>query len=377
MGMEEEQQRLQQERMLREQQEQERMLREQQEQERMLREQQAREEQERMLREQQIQMQQQQQMQMQQQQQMMQQSMTTTSSTTTKSSFQEQTSSSLHKSEISMQMKSGGMMSGGQGQQFEDYTGSLRPTTTGSMIRQTGDVIFTQAGAEEQQVGIEQVELRPTSKGNVKDNIRQSGVFVGIIGDNNSLVNEFGDEKHSVKELVGHFSKVKGSAPQQWIPQHLQVQNNAGTPSLSQLQDQAKSKQFAYQQQSATSTTTAQESDELTQEAAEERLANIPERKNSLKSFLLMEEEMKKMNGGTTGGQILDPSAILQGSETSERDPNSFSLRGMSASPTIQMYKTRPTAPKPFKLGHGYASRPLDQHRAKIALPPSNITQFT
>ena len=91
------------------------------------------------------------------------------------------------------------------------------------MIRQTGDVIFTQAGGSEEQQGLEQVELRPVSKGNVKDNIRQSGVFVGIIGDNNSLVNEFGDEKHSVKELVGHFSKVKGSAPQQWIPQHLQV----------------------------------------------------------------------------------------------------------------------------------------------------------
>jgi len=322
----EREQREQQERMMREQQEreqreqQERMLREQQEreqreqQERMLREQQEREQQERMFREQQAR---EQQMQMQQQQQMMQQqqSMTTTSSTT-KTSFQEQTST-LHKSEISMQMKSGGMMSGGQGQQFEDYTGSLRPTTTGSIIRQTGDVIFTQAGGVEEQAGLEQVELRPVSKGNVKDNIRQSGVFVGIIGDNNSLVNEFGDEKHSVKELVGHFSKVKGSAPQQWIPQHLQVQNNAGTPSLSQLQDQAKSKQFAYQQQSTT-TTTSEVDGKLTQEAAEEKLANLPERKNSLKSFLLMEEEMKKLNG--IGGQILDPSAILQvdGSLTEE-----------------------------------------------------------
>jgi len=246
----------------------------------------------------------------------------TTTTSSTKTSFQEQTSSSLHKSEISMQMKSGGMMSGSQGQQFEDYTGSLRPTTTGSMIRQTGDVIFTQAGGSEDQQGLEQVELRPVSKGNVKDNIRQSGVFVGIIGDNNSLVNEFGDEKHSVKELVGHFSKVKGSAPQQWIPQHLQVQNNAGTPSLSQLQDQAKSKQFAYQQQSTTTTTTTSTVDgKLTQEAAEEKLANLPERKNSLKSFLLMEEEMKKLNGiASGGGQILDPSAILQvdGSLTEE-----------------------------------------------------------
>jgi len=242
-----------------------------------------------------------------------------TSSTTTTTSEQ---TSTLHKSEISMQMKSGGMLNNNQAQQLEDYTGSLRPTTTGSLIRQTGDVIFTQAGQNEQQE-MEQVELRPTSKGNVKDNIRQSGVFVGIVGDNNSLISDmanFDYEKHSVRELVGHFSKIKGAAPQQMFPQHYQVQNNA-TPSLSQLQDQAKSKQFAYQQ----STTTTQQSDKLQQEAAEERLAQLSERKNSLKSFLLMEEEMKQLNAlsagaGGAGQQIADPSAILQvdGSLTEE-----------------------------------------------------------
>merc|ERR1719471_798388 len=202
---------------------------------------------------------------MQQQQIMMQQQSMQTQTISSKTTRTENT---LHKSEISMQMKSGGMMNNNQSQQLEDYTGSLRPTTTGSLIRQTGDVIFTQAGQNEQQM--EQVELRPTSKGNVKDNIRQSGVFVGIVGDNNSLINEmqnFDYEKHSVRELVGHFSKIKGSAPQQMFPQHYQVQNNA-TPSLSQLQDQAKSKQFSYQQ----TTTAAQQSDKLQQEEAEERL---------------------------------------------------------------------------------------------------------
>merc|ERR1711992_410776 len=163
---------------------------------------------------QQQQMQQQQQQMMMQQQSMQSQSMTSTTTRT-------EQSSSLHKSEISMQMKSGGMLNNNQNQQLEDYTGSLRPTTTGSLIRQTGDVIFTQAGQSEHE--LEQVELRPTSKGNVKDNIRQSGVFVGIVGDNNSLINDmanFDYEKHSVRELVGHFSKIKGAAPQQMFPQH-------------------------------------------------------------------------------------------------------------------------------------------------------------
>ena len=48
---------------------------------------------------------------------------------------------------------------------------------------------------------------------------------------------------------------------------------------------------------------------------------------------------MKKLNGAAAAGQILDPSAILQGSDTSKNEPNRFSLRGMSASPTIQMYQ--------------------------------------
>jgi len=321
----EQQEREQKEQMLREQQERERqeqLMREQQMKEQQMKEQQMREQQmrEQQMREQQMQEQQmrEQQMreqQMQQQQMMMQQQTVQSQSMSSTTTRTEQTS--LHKSEISMQMKSGGMLNNNQNQQFEDYTGSLRPTTTGSLIRQTGDVIFTQAGQNEQEM--EQVELRPTSKGNVKDNIRQSGVFVGIVGDNNSLINDmanFDYEKHSVRELVGHFSKIKGAAPQQMFPQHYQVQNNA-TPSLSQLQDQAKSKQFSYQQ---TNTSTTQQSDKLQQEAAEERLAQLSERKNSLKSFLLMEEEMKKLNGAAAAGQILDPSAILQvdGSLTQE-----------------------------------------------------------
>merc|ERR1712226_1150743 len=230
----------QQEREEREKAEHERQMREQQEreeQERRAREQQEHERQEQMMREQQMREQQMQEQQMKQQQ-MMQQTQTVQSQSTmtsTSTSFQQQTSSTLHKSELSMQMKSGGMMSGSLAQP-EDYTGSLRPTTTGELIRQTGDVIFTQAG--EHHPEMEQVELRPTSKGNVKDNIRQSGVFVGIVGDNNSLINElqnFDYEKHSVRELVGHFSKDKGAVPQNMFPQHLAAANNAATPSLSQL----------------------------------------------------------------------------------------------------------------------------------------------
>merc|ERR1719245_1789852 len=94
------------ERQMREQQEreeQERRAREQQERERQMREQQERERQEQMMREQQMREQQMKQQQMMQQTQTV-QSQSTMSSTST--SFQQQTSSTLHKSELSMQMKS-------------------------------------------------------------------------------------------------------------------------------------------------------------------------------------------------------------------------------------------------------------------------------
>jgi hypothetical protein len=45
----------------------------------------------------------------------------------------------LHQSDLTMQVKSGGVLSGSQEQYGDDYTGSLRPTTEGELIRTQGD----------------------------------------------------------------------------------------------------------------------------------------------------------------------------------------------------------------------------------------------
>jgi len=293
------------EQQMREQQMKEQQMREQQMREQQMREQQMREQQmrEQQMREQQMREQQMQQQQMQQQQQQFQQQqqqMSMSRTTTQTSSFSQQ--QNLQQSNLSMQVKSGGFMSGQQGgqQQIEDYTSSLKPTSEGELIRTQGDLQYTQSSVQQQQM--EQVQLRSTGGAkDIKDNIRQSGVFVGIAGDLNALVAD-GNEKHSVQDIVKHFSKIKpGDIPQQMMPQHYLVQQ---PPSLSELQEQAKERQFSYQkkdQVDASSTLSHAE-----QQAAEEK-AKLFERRTSLKEYLLMDGEKSQQ-----GNQIIDPSNILQ-----------------------------------------------------------------
>merc|ERR1719270_977118 len=303
--MREEQQRKEQElreHQMREQQMKEQQMREQQIREQQMREQQMREQQmrEQQMREQQMQQMQMQQQQMQQQQFQQQQQMSMSRTTTQTSSFSQQ--QNLQQSNLSMQVKSGGFMSGQQGgqQQVEDYTTSLKPTSEGELIRTQGDLQYTQSSVQQQQM--EQVQLRSTGGAkDIKDNIRQSGVFVGVMGDLNALVAD-GNEKHSVQDIVKHFSKIKpGDMPQQMMPQHYLVQQ---PPSLSELQEQAKERQFSYQkkdQVDASSTLSHAE-----QQAAEEK-AKLFERRPSLKEYLLMDGEKSQQ-----GNQIIDPSNILQ-----------------------------------------------------------------
>jgi hypothetical protein len=142
-------------------------------------------------------------------------------------------------------------------------------------------------------------------------------------------------------------------------------------PSLSELQEQAREKQFSYQK-----TDQIDASSELSraeQKAAEEKM-KLYERRTSLKDFMLMEGEKAQQ-----ANQLIDPSNILQGAKASRWQTDSpyesrFSLRGMSASPTMQIHKSRPIAPKPFvKLNVDYGNkrpplttgRQLEQHQSK------------
>jgi len=236
------------------------------------------------------------------QQQQFQQQQTSMSRTTTEtSSFSQQ--QSLQQTNLSMQVKSGGIISGPQGGQpfVEDYTSSLKPTSEGEIIRTQGDLQYSQSSMQQGQM--EQVQLRSTGGAkDIKDTIRQSGIFVGIAGDLNALVAD-GNEKHSVRDIVKHFSKIKpGDMPQQIMPQHYQMQH--APPSLSELQEQAKEKQFSYQRKDQVDGSS--ELSQAEQKAAEEKM-KLYERRTSLKDFLLIEGEKAQQ-----GNQLIDPSNILQ-----------------------------------------------------------------
>merc|ERR1712038_614820 len=359
------------EQQLREQQMREQQMREeQQRKEQQMREQQMREQQ---MREQQMQQQQMQQQQMQQQQ--FQQQQTSMSRTTTQTSnFSQQ--QNLQQSNLSMQVKSGGFMHGQQGgqQQVEDYTSSLKPTSEGELIRTQGDLHFSQSSVQSQQM--EQVQLRSTGGAkDIKDNIRQSGVFVGIAGDLNALVAD-GNEKHSVQDIVKHFPKVKpGAIPDQMMPQHYQMQH--APPSLTELQEQAKERQFSYQKRDQVDA--GSELSHAEQKAAEEK-AKLFERRTSLKEYLLMDGEKSQK-----GNQIIDPSNILQGAKASRWQSDSpfesrFSLRGMSASPTMQMRPNRPIAPKPFvkfNTDNGNTRPPMVTGRQPEQHHPKHLQKMT
>merc|ERR1719189_1028010 len=219
-------------------------------------------------------------------------------------SFQSGTSGLEH-IDLSMQMKSGGLMTdtvrNGPSMQINDYVGSLRPTTTGEAIRTPApDAIYTsnrESVYNEEQQLYSQASLKKTQKDH-----RQSGVFVGIAGDRNSFVEnpDLDYERHSVRNLVEHFSKTKtGDIPPQFLPQQYSAMQNSGdAPPLSYLKEQAKSKDFSYKEttsvssSSNTTTNTTQKAmkETLATEDAEERL-KLFQRRGSLKDYLMIELE--------------------------------------------------------------------------------------
>merc|ERR1719234_599272 len=181
---------------------------------------------------------------------------------------------------------------------------------------------------------------------------RDSGLFGGIGGDDNSLVdNEFDYKKHSVKDLAHHFALVKPKAqlPNQILPGQ-QMFNGEQGPALNYLggkQDFASQQQIftkkevsnedieaskaAYemkkkqqmeqrqQQQTSSSSSSSMSSSQTsssvvmrekkTEEVATEQ---VDRRRASISSALLMDPAAAHAEAG-----LIDPSAILRGSDGS------------------------------------------------------------
>merc|ERR1719193_1672264 len=171
---------------------------------------------------------------------------------------------------------------------------------------------------------------------------RDSGLFGGIGGDDNSLVdNEFDYKKHSVKDLAQHFALVKPKAqlPNQILPEQKMFNGEQG-PALNYLggkQDFASQQQIftkkevsnedieaskkAYemkrkqQQTSSSSMSSSQTSSSVVmreKKTEEVKTEQSERRRASISSALLMDPAAAHAEAG-----LIDPSAILRGSDGS------------------------------------------------------------
>lgn len=211
--------------------------------------------------------------------------------------------------------------------------------------------------------------------------MKDNGIFGGITGDHNSLVDDdvqFDYKKHSVRDLVGHFSKVKPKTdiPVQYLPEQ-RIFNGEQGPSLNYLSSKSESSssnqtmtrttqskqdieasrieyESRKQKQEQTMTQTSQSSTTQSSqksvemraksELSEEQKQMLSQRRQSLRDYLLMDPATTHANAG-----IIDPSAILRGENITQWNQSNISLHtSNSASPSSKLYINKLSGPKPY-----------------------------
>jgi len=186
-------------------------------------------------------------------------------------------------------------------------------------------------------------------------NNRDSGIFTGINGDANSLVDdEFDYKKHTVKDLAKHFALVK---PKQNIPHNIlpeqRMFNGDHAPQLNYLganesgavlqsntsnrrevsQQDIEASKAAYelkkkQQMEQQSTTTTQSSSSTVVRRTETSSSSTEqktERRMSLRDSLMLDPAKAHLDAG-----LIDPSAILRGSDITGRRSTSEGMNQSS-----------------------------------------------
>jgi len=140
-------------------------------------------------------------------------------------------------------------------------------------------------------------------------------------------------ERHTVRNLVQHFSKTKtGDIPLSFLPQQY-MQNSGEAPPLSYLKEQAKGKDFSFKEKSdvVSTSTTKNSTTSKTSFSGEENAEKLQlfQRRGSLKDYLMMDLEDKAQSSDQPS--FPDPSAILQvdgsiepglGRKRAQRDSN-------------------------------------------------------
>merc|ERR1719290_764144 len=382
----EEQRRIQQqqEEQMRIQQQQEEQMRIQRQQEEQMRIQQQQEEQRRIQEEQmriqqqqeeqrRIQMQQEEQMRMQQQQQemerqqqmmMQQQSMTQTpsSSTTTKSggfAVESRPEPVIPESQLAQPpMSNSSLFESSQSQSFAQQSSSVQQSSSSfSQSQSSKEVYESQQFSGGVMKGYTLKQDQSSNQRETGEKMLNSGLFGGIAADNNSLVDSEVDyKKHTVKDLAKHFALVKPKAdiPHAILPEQ-RIYNGDQGPALNYLgasaqgstsstqsfmkkeisQEDFEASKKAYEAKKKQQQMEAQQSQSSSLQStvvkrtetstSSEQKSMLNERRQSLTTSLMLDPAAAHAESG-----IIDPSAILRGSDASGIRSRSEGLFGQT-----------------------------------------------
>jgi len=252
-------------------------------------------------------------------------------------------------------VNSGSVFESSQSQQFSSVQQS---STSFSQTQSTNQIYESQEFNGGVMKGYKVKDEFSSESGEAR-NVRDSGIFTGINGDSNALVDEeFDRKKHTVKDLAKHFALVK---PKQNIPHNIlpeqRIYNGDQGPALNYLgasetgglvqtqtrremsqQDieaskaayEMKKKQQMEQQSSTTTTTTTSSSSSsstvVKRTESSSRSEMKSERRMSLRDSLMLDPAQAHAEAG-----LIDPSAILRGSEASGTRSTSEGILSQSA----------------------------------------------
>lgn len=230
----------------------------------------------------------------------------------------------LHTTQLSMQMKSGGNFSSRDDDVQLGYVGSLRPTTTGSIIRSESSALYTQAYThhnKNEEKHFPEIELRKIHESGSSD-FHHSELFSS---QSNPQLSRFEDDNYgklSVQNLVTHFSKYRKFQGEQ------SLQYNP--PTLASLREEAKSRQYQFQ-----------EKNQVLESVVDQNQENLKyqellsKRRNSLKNYLHIESGCE--SNSIELSHLEDPSAILKGGRKHFRGQSlpHYTIRSQSSSPSF------------------------------------------
>merc|ERR1712106_528368 len=219
----------------------------------------------------------------------------------------------------------------GQSQSFAQQSSSIQQSSSSYSQSQTSqnEVFESQEFSGGVMKGYRMKQDQVDGERETGEKMLSSGVFGGIGADNNSLVDtEIDYKKHTVKDLAKHFALVKPKAdiPNAILPEQRLYNGDQG-PALNYLGSAKSEMGSSSSTQSSTSQSTVVKRTD-TSASSEQTKTVLNERRQSLTAGLMLDPATAHAESG-----IIDPSAILRGSDAAGARSKSEGLFGQSTEP--------------------------------------------